>query len=82
MTPAPTPAAVAGGNAEIEIYDVTGTDLIGYVLADGGIYVIDDILENPEAASDVEVDDWIYVGPAAGLAERTTLPLTLMGVLR
>jgi Ca2+-binding RTX toxin-like protein len=72
---------VAGDEAAIEILNASG-EVIAYYTGSSEIYVIDDTLDNPEAQSDLTVDDWIYLGPAAAIGYATTLPLTLMGVLR
>jgi hypothetical protein len=80
IDPATAPV-IAGDDAAIKILNASG-DIIAYYTVSSEIYVIDDTLDNPEAQSDVTVDDWIYLGPVAAIESATTLPLTLMGVLR
>ena len=76
-----TAPIVAGNQPTVEILNADG-DLIAYYDTTSAIYVIDDTLDNPDALSDLAVDDWIYLGDLKTIGSATTLPLTLMGVLR
>jgi Ca2+-binding RTX toxin-like protein len=50
----------------LELRDEDG-QLFAYVDANGGLWIIDDVFENPDNVGDSEDDDWIYSGEVSNI---------------
>ena len=75
-----TPLSQAPDGTMLELRDEDGM-LFAYVDANGGLWIIDDIYENPDNLGDAEADDWIYSGEVSNIGGLIVLAGVVPAVL-